>query len=175
MRRRRTLAMTLAAGALLAGLAIPAHASQDLIVGKPTKVPFTIILSTPEARCAVHSDGRVFPPSPPYDYEFTGVAYYTSAGPAWRRWTSFRYRIDGLVTDPGNKSNVNIRVLDGTTVRMDMDSPDNRVPGVWYTVTPELGSVFTQTAGANDSVEFEAIFDQPRRGDPRCFVYTPRI
>ena len=56
-----------------------------------------------------------------------------------------------------------------------MDSPDNRVAGVWYTVTPELGSVFSQTAGANDSVEFEAIFDQPRRGDPRCFVYTPRI
>jgi len=103
------------------------------------------------------------------------VAYYTSAGPAWRKWTSFRYRIDGLVTDPGNKSNVNIRVLDGTTVRMDMDSPDNRVACVWYTVTPELGSVFSQTAGANDSVEFEAIFDQPRRGDPRCFVYTPRI
>jgi hypothetical protein len=88
------------------------------------------------------------PPEPPYHFEFTGL---------------------------GNRNNVNIRVLDGSVTRMDMDSPDNRVPGVWYTVVPETGSVFTLTAGRDDAVEFEAIFDRANRSDPRCFVSTPRI
>jgi hypothetical protein len=179
MKRRTRLAMTLAAGALLAGLAVPAHAAgSTVLVGKTvTRIPININFpgQTQEARCSVHSDGGFFPPSAPYDFEFTGIGYYTSAGPAWRRWTSFRYRLDDVVTGLGNKSNVNIRVLDGYVERMDMDSPDNRVPGVWYTVVPETGSVYTQTAGNDDSVEFEAIFDRDNHSDPRCFVHTPRI
>jgi hypothetical protein len=66
-------------------------------------------------------------------------------------------------------------VLDGGTVRMDMDSPDDRSDGFWYTVTPDRGSVHTQTAGTDDTVEFEAVFDRPYRSDPRCFVYTARF
>jgi hypothetical protein len=175
MKRRTTLATVLAAGALLAGLAVPAHAA-GVIVGKP-RIPINIPIpgQTSEARCSVQDDGGVFPPTAPYHFEFTGIGYYTSAGPAWRRWTSFRYRLHDVVTGLGNKSNVNIRVLDGSVERMDQDSPDNRAPEVWYTVVPETGSVFTQTAGNDDSVEFEAIFDRARRSDPRCFVYTPRI
>jgi hypothetical protein len=175
MKRRTTLATVLAAGALLAGLAVPAHAA-GVIVGKP-RIPINIPIpgQTSEARCSVQDDGGVFPPTAPYHFEFTGIGYYTSAGPAWRRWTSFRYRLHDVVTGLGSKSNVNIRVLDGTLERLDQDSPDNRAPEVWYTVVPETGSVFTQTAGNDDSVEFEAIFDRARRSDPRCFVYTPRI
>ena len=173
MKRRTRLAMTLAAGALLAGLAVPAHASEFIKVGKPV-FPVSFPGQTQEARCSVQSDGSVFPPSIPYHFEFTGIGYYTTTG-AYHRWTSFRYRVDDVVTGLGTKNNVNIRVLDGSIARMDMDSPDNRVPGVWYTVVPELGSVYTLTAGHDDTVEFEAIFDRPNRSDPRCFVYTPRI
>jgi len=176
MTRRKTLAMALAAGALLAGLAVPAHATGVVKVGTP-RIPINLPIpgQTSEARCSVRSDGSIFPPNPPYHFQFTGIGYYTSAGPAWRRWTSFRYRVDDVVTGLGSKNNVNIRVLDGNIERMDQDSPDNRVPGVWYTVVPETGSVYTQTAGNDDSVEFEAIFDRAHRSDPRCFVYTPRI
>jgi hypothetical protein len=175
MKWRTRLAMTLAAGALLTGLAVPAHAA-GIIVGKPripTNFPFPG--QTSEARCSVQDDGSIFPPTIGYHFEFTGTGYYVSAGSAWRRWTSFRYRLDDKVTGLGNKSNVNIRVLDGLIERMDQDSPDNRAPGVWYTVVPETGSVYTSTAGRDDAVEFEAIFDRANRSDPRCFVYTPRI
>jgi hypothetical protein len=176
MTRRKTLVMALAAGALLAGLAVPAHAAADPKLVVPRQITFHLTGQTPEARCSVHDDGGLYqiPPDYGYDFEFTGIAYYTDAGPYWRRWTSFRYRLDGL-NFLGSKSNVNIRVLDGSTVRMDMDSPDNRHEGVWYTVTPELGSVHTQTAGNNDTVEFEAIFDRSYRSDPRCTVYTARF
>ena len=76
---------------------------------------------------AVQSDGSVFPPSMPYHFEFTGIGYYTTTG-AYHRWTSFRYRVDDAVTGLGTRNNVNIRVLEGSIARMDMDSPDNRVP-----------------------------------------------
>ena len=176
MKRRTRLAMTLAAGALLAGLAVPAHATEFTRVGPP-RIPsnFPFPGQTQEARCSVQSDGSIFPPNPPYHFEFSGIGYYVSAGSSFRRWTSFRYQVRDAVTGLGNKSNVNIRVLDGSVTRMDMDSPDNRVPGVWYTVVPETGSVYTLTSGRDDAVEFEAIFDRANRSDPRCFVYTPRI
>jgi hypothetical protein len=177
MTRRTTLVMALAAGALLAGLAVPAHAAGDPKLVVSRQITFHLTGQTPEARCSVHGDGGLYqiPPDYGYDFEFTGIAYYTDAGPSWRRWTSFRYRLDEPVGGLGHKNNVNIRVLDGGTVRMDMDSPDDRHPGVWYTVTPDRGSVHTQTAGNNDTVEFEAIFDRQFRSDPRCFVYTARF
>jgi len=161
-------------------LAVPAHAAGVVGVAKPIRIPSTLLPGqTSEARCSVHGNGNLFafpPDTIGYDFEFTGIGYYTSAGPYWRRWTSFRYRLDEPLGGPGSKNNVNIRVLDGSTVRMDMDSPDNRVPGVWYTVTPELGPVHTQIgAYADDTVEFEAIFDRTAHSDPRRFVSTSRI
>jgi hypothetical protein len=87
MTRRTTLVMALAAGALLAGLAVPAHAAGDPKLVVSRQVTFHLTGQTPEAR----------------------------------------------------------------------------------------GSVHTQTAGNNDTVEFEAIFDRQFRSDPRCFVSTARF
>ena len=179
MLRRTTLVMGLVAGALLAGLAAPAHAIEDdprLV--KPIHINQTLgrfsinSAPTPEARCQRSSGGSIF--SPPYDYEFRGVAYYGNVpgNPGFRQWTLFRYRLDGVVLDPGPSSNVTIRLYEGGTTKMEFESGDDVTAGVWHEFRPS-SPVYTRGSSA-ETVSFNVIFDRPRRGDPSCTTITGR-
>jgi hypothetical protein len=186
MLRRTTLVMALVAGALLAGLAAPANAIEDdptlvkplqtirpgLTVGR---LGWATINSapTPEARCERSSSGRVFPYDYPYHYWFTGVAYYgdVPGSPGFRQWTLFRYRIDGI-GEIGDHNNVTMRLSEAGTPKMEVESGDDRRPGVWYEIRP-TSPAYTR-AGSAEAIVFDVIFDRPRRGDPRCTAITGR-
>jgi hypothetical protein len=179
MLRRTTLAMALVAGSLLAGLAAaPAHAAEDdravaksFQIGRPLG-GFVITLPTPEARCERSGGGGLF--STPYDYSFRGVAYYSNVpgNPGFRQWTLFRYRLDGAALNPGPSSNVTLRLLEGGTTKLVVESGDNVNAGVWHEVRPS-SPVYTRT-GSAETITFDVIFDRPRRGDPRCTAITGR-
>jgi hypothetical protein len=102
-----------------------------------------------------------------------GVAYSGVPGnTGFRQWTLFRYRLDGAVLDPGPSSNVTLRLLEGGTTKLVVESGDNVNAGVWHEV--RLSSpVYTRTVSA-ETVTFDVIFDRPRRGDPRCTAITGR-
>ena len=148
------------AAALVAGLAAPAHASQ-----------------TPQFGCGVSGGGPVG-----YDYDLTAIAYYEPAAglPGLRKWTKFRYRVDGIII--GDSNNISIRLSEGGTVRFAYDSPDNRHAGVWYEVIPSV-PIFTFIEGSGDPhdhrsddvVTVHAIFDRPRRSDPNCTATSARL
>jgi len=143
MRRRATLAVILAAGALLAGLALPAHADEELKVA-----------------C---SNGS---------YELTATAYYRiyPPVPTYRQWLRFEYRLKGGGNQ--SNVNIVVRD-GPNDVRYDYRSPDNRRPGTTYYVTPERGVfTYTGGPFPNDRVSFEGIFDRRFRSDPRCTAHT---
>jgi hypothetical protein len=179
MLRRTTLAMALVAGSLLAGLAAPAHAVEDdraLVRSAQinrTLGGFIISVPTPEARCGRSGGGGLF--STPYDYSFRGVAYYGTVpgNPGFRQWTLFRYRLDGAVLNPGPSSNVTVRLFEGGTTKLEVESGDNVGAGVWHEVRPS-SPVYTR-AGSAETITFDVIFDRPRRSDPRCTAITGRV
>jgi hypothetical protein len=166
MLRRTTLAAILAAGALLAGLPGPGYADD---VG---------------AGCAVSGGGGFL--GIPYDYDITAIAYYgpVTNAPGLRAWTRFRYRLDGVLP-PGDSSNVNIRLYEANTLKLAVDSPDDRHGRVWYEVRPASPTLTYVGAPprdddvrdhrSDDVVRFEAIFDRPRRSDPSCTAITGRV
>jgi hypothetical protein len=177
MIRRKILAMALATGALLAVLTVPAYAAPppcwpnncETDPDQPIVLPRTIATG-----CEVSSNGSIFPPSTPYDYSLEAKAYYIPTSPGVRKWFQFDYKVDGLISGPGPRSNVNIRLYDGFSLRMEYKSPDNRGSGHVYQYKPDP-AVFTSESGADDYVRFEAIFDRTGASDPKCVATTGKI
>jgi hypothetical protein len=90
-------------------------------------------------------------------------------------WRTQSYYLGG----GGDRSNVNIRIYQGSTLRWAYNSPDNRHAGVWYDIIPQLGSnppwhdpnggypVFTSGSAR---VTYTAIFDRAWWSDPSCTI-----
>jgi hypothetical protein len=179
MLRRTTLAMALAVGALLAGLAAPANASQDVRIAVPpttatltklAKVATTSYWFTPEGSCTRSSGGNFFTVG--YDYTVTAKAVYrpVPGAPGFYQWTQFQYKLDGILL--GSHSNVNVRLYEAGTLKFEDRSPDNVSPGIWHYVMPTSPPITRSTS--SDWIEFETIFDRARRSDPRCTARTGR-
>jgi hypothetical protein len=166
MARRAILAVVLAAAALLAGLATPAHADQV------------------SAACEVQGF-RLYPPVG-YTLRLDGTAYYgpVTNAPGLRTWTRFRYKLGPKVWSgpdiTGGKSNVNIRLYEGARLVREIKSPNDRVSHVWYEVTAPFPTFTHVGTGAphdhrsDDVVRFEGIFDLILASDPRCTASTGR-
>jgi hypothetical protein len=162
------LATALALGALLAGTASPVNA-EDVGAG-----------------CTVSGGANFFPSAPPYEYDIEGIAYYgpLANAPGLRSWTRFRYRLDGVLP-PGPHSNVNIRLYEHGTLKYGLNSPDDRDGRVWYDIRPASPPITYVEAPprdddvrdhrSDDVVQFEAIFDRSRAGDPRCTATSGRV
>jgi hypothetical protein len=166
MARRTILAVVLAAGALLAGLATPAHADA---VG---------------AGCEVRGN-QLYPPVG-YTFRLDGIAYYglLTNAPELRVWTRFRYRLRQTINSgadlTGNRSNANIRLYEGSRLVREIKSPDDRLLDRWYEITPPLtlthvGSAAPHDHRSDDVVKFEGIFDLQIAYDPRCTASTRRV
>jgi hypothetical protein len=176
MLRRTTLAMALAAGALLAGLAAPANASPESRVALPpngalvSKLVTTSYWFTPEGSCSRSSGGDFFTPG--YSFTVTAKAVYrpVPGAPGYHQWTQFQYKLDGIRL--GSHSNVNVRLYEAGTLKFEDRSPDDVAPGYWHYVMPTSPPITRATS--SDWIEFETIFDLARRPDPRCTARTGR-
>jgi hypothetical protein len=90
-------------------------------------------------------------------------------------WELLTYHL----TNGGDKSNVNIAIFEGNTLKWRYNSPDNREPGISYHLEPRLGSNGTWhdpngtrvVRSYGTRVQFVAIFDKSW-GDPSCTAIT---
>jgi hypothetical protein len=120
-----------------------------------------------------------------------GLAAPASAAQYAASCTTGSYRLDAIgddnagfwrltyrLTNGGNKSNVNITIFEGNTLKWRYNSPDNRQPDTDYVIWPRLGSNGTWhdpngtvVHAYGTSVGFVAIFDKSW-GDPSCNAHT---
>jgi hypothetical protein len=177
MLRRTTLAMALAAGALLTGLVVPANASPEdsppVVVRNATftQTTTTSYWFTPEGSCTRSSGGNFFTPGYTFTVKAKAVYRTVPGAPGFYQWTQFQYMLDGIRL--GDHSNVNIRLYEAGTLKFENRSPDNVDPGYWHYVMPTSPPITRATS--SDSLEFETIFDLARRSDPRCTARTGRV
>jgi hypothetical protein len=95
-------------------------------------------------------------------------AYYTPlASVTW--WDQFQYQLSG--PGIGDQSNVNIWVMENNNAKWSWHSPDSLDDGILYTTNT---SAYT-FAGAQEWVQFEAVFDLQFYPDPRCSARTQSI
>jgi hypothetical protein len=129
------LAVGVAAGVLLGGLAAPAYA------GSVTEVCGNAIqwVELQAHYEPVYIDGA-------HGGEF----------PIGKEWTHFTYRL-GYTGGVGDQNNVNIRIYSGGRKIYEYKSPDNRTNDRWYGVV--LTPTIVTLNFVENSIGFEGIFD----------------
>jgi hypothetical protein len=153
MKRWTPLAGVLTAGVLVFGSAAPASAAQ-----------------TPNLRCQTVLSAKL--------YELTTYANYDDdvVAPGIRRWNYFRFMVHGGGYDR-RSNNVNVRLLEGSRLVYEYESPDSLEFNRWYVARPS-SPVYTKSWGpkgehdhrTNDVLRVEAIFDHAGGPDPSCIV-----
>jgi hypothetical protein len=151
MIRRMMVALVLAAGVLLAGLASPAHADERSVT------------CTAEGYYQTHLLGSIRQ----YEARMHGTAYYRPASnsPLVRQWTGYRVEIDQVKHKLGDGNRVDFRVYEDRELAFSR-SVIGTEPGtrsVQFT-----RDVLTTSMLIDNTVDFQAEFDLVGASNPRC-------
>jgi hypothetical protein len=136
--------------------------------GRLTQVALT--RATPEAKCSV-AGGGLFGS---YNFNLVGRGYYRTVPgyPGFYEWYRFEYELGTLIDSGADSNNITVRMFESGRQRFTDSTQeiDVRRFNTRYVLEP-TSPIYTRTTSPV-TLEFSAIFDRPRRGDPNCTAHT---